>query len=98
MLRRVDKLPKNVKPAKMFGSKFHVGHSETGHNHTTLATKTIMYDTDDILVSYLEVKESTQLVHERDFDTHEPLTLAPGLYEVRRQREFSPEGWRQVAD
>ena len=76
----------------MVSNKFIVGNSETGHHHVVAASKVTMFDTDDVLVSYLEVKEPTHLVHERDYDTHEPLTLTPGLYEVRRQREFSPEG------
>jgi len=29
---------------------------------------------------------------------HDPLTFAPGTYEVIRQREYRPEGWRHVSD
>lgn len=51
-----------------------------------------------VTLSYLRVSGETTLEHLRDFDTHEPLSLPPGNYEVRRQREYTPEGWRQVAD
>ncbi len=37
--------------------------------------------------------------HLRTFDTHETLALEPGVWEVRRQREHTPEGWtRAVLD
>ena len=42
-----------------------------------------------------------QVTHMRPYDTHEALCLAgqPGdVWEVRRQREFAPEGWRRVQD
>lgn len=29
---------------------------------------------------------------------HHPLTFAPGSYEVIRQREYRPQGWRHVSD
>jgi hypothetical protein len=34
----------------------------------------------------------------RSFDTHETLNIPPGIYEVRRQREYVPEGWRKAQD
>jgi hypothetical protein len=54
-------------------------------------------------VSYLEVIKATDatevlLRHLRQQDTHETLKIAPGIYEVRRQREYTPEGWRRAAD
>ena len=29
---------------------------------------------------------------------HNPLIFTPGTYEVIRQREYAPEGWRHVSD
>jgi len=31
-------------------------------------------------------------------ELHQPLTLSPGVWEVRRQREYTPEGFRRAAD
>ena len=42
--------------------------------------------------------EPVDLEHLRSTDTHETLRLEPGIWEVRRQREYSPEGWRRAAD
>jgi hypothetical protein len=36
--------------------------------------------------------------HLRSFDTHESISIGPGNYEIRRQRENAPEGWRRAAD
>ena len=62
-----------------------------------------MYNTDDPLVSYLEVVEATDaaetlIEHLRSYDTHEALSVPTGIFEIRRQREYVPEGaggaWR----
>jgi hypothetical protein len=34
----------------------------------------------------------------RPHDTHESYRLTPGVYEVRQQREYVPEGYRRAAD
>jgi len=43
---------------------------------------------------FLRVDEPAELTHEE----HGPHTLEPGSYEIRIQREYEPEGWRNVAD
>lgn len=76
-----------------------VAHSETGHHHSfDIGESVWLYSTQDRLVSYLEVKKPAVLKHRRDFDTHEEILFDPGIYEIRRQREWSPEGWRRVQD
>jgi hypothetical protein len=104
MLRRIDKLPANVKPLLAEKGAFVVAHSETGHNHVIDATHNVaLYTSGDPMISYLEVIEATDatevlLRHLRGFDTHETIIIAPGVFEVRRQREHTPEGWRRVED
>ena len=50
--------------------------------------------------THLVVEEPAALVH----DEHDRIDLAPGTYEVRRQREYTPpvptraQGFRRVAD
>lgn len=43
---------------------------------------------------FLQVLEKTALRHEE----HAPVPLAPGIYRVTTQREYSPEEIRRVAD
>jgi len=78
-------------------------HSETGHHHAIDDTGVVQYASPDPLKCYLvlEGAEHADVVHYRSFDTHETVRLLGGIgsvWEVRRQREWEPEGWRRVED
>ena len=80
-----------------------VTHSETGHDHVMVLDRAaepavVMYSSNDPLVSWLQVNRPTALEHLRPHDTHEPIMFSPGVYEVRRQREYTPSEIRRVAD
>lgn len=80
---------------------FIVTHSETGHHHIVKERPTVRMfnDTMDVFRSWLVIEgEPAELEHLRNFDTHESLLLDPGVYEIRRQVEYTPEGWRRAAD
>lgn len=104
MLRRIVSLPPDAKPISANKGFFVVAHSETGHNHVIAESANVkLYSTGDPLVSYLEVIDATDrmetlLEHLRSFDTHKTIAIPPGVFEVRRQREYTPEGWRRVED
>lgn len=104
LIRRIEKLPEDVKPVASEKGMFVVAHSETGHNHVIADRPNVaLYTTDDPMISYLQVIEATDatetlLEHLRSYDTHETIKIAPGNYEIRRQREYTPEGWRRVED
>lgn len=104
LIRRIDKLPAGAKPLTAEAGLFVVAHSETGHNHVIDAKPNVQwYTTDDPMVSYLEVIEAeeateTLLRHLRGFDTHKTIVIPAGVFELRRQREYTPEGWRRVED
>lgn len=44
--------------------------------------------------AWIRVKQKTDILHEE----HNTVTLPVGEWEVRRQREYEPGGWRQVKD
>lgn len=96
MLTRVAKLPADAKPQK--GNI--VAHSETGHHH--VAERAKVFTVPDGETLYLQaLGKSVDVVHKRNYDTHETLRLQgePGqVWKIRRQREHTPEGWRRVAD
>ena len=104
MLRRIAKLPDGAKPKAAKNGLFIVAHSETGHNHVIDAKPNVKwYGIDDSMVSYLEVIEATDatealLRHLRGHDTHKTIVIPPGIFEIRRQREHTPKGWRRVED
>jgi hypothetical protein len=104
LIRRIEKLPEGLKPLAVENGNFIVAHSETGHHHVIAERPSVkVFVTDDPMVSYLEVIEATDatetlLEHLRNFDTHETLKISAGIYELRRQREHTPEGWQRVQD
>jgi len=104
LIRKIEKLPVNIKQVSAQNGNYIVAHSETGHHHVIAERPNVMlYASDDLMVSYLQVVEATDEVetfikHLRSFDTHEPILFNPGIYELRRQREYTPEGWRKVED
>ena len=104
LIRRIKSIPANAKPVQAKKDHYVVAHSETGNDHVIAATTNVMlFAIDNPLVSYLQVVKATDqaealIEHLRPFDTHKTIAVPPGNYEIRRQREYSPQGWRMVAD
>ena len=98
-IRRIANFPIGLIKAVPEAGVYVVAHSETGHHHVVKerAAQMLIYQTNAFL-AYLDVAEPTELEHLRSFDTHESYMLSPGKYEIRRQREHIPEGWRRAAD
>jgi hypothetical protein len=72
-----------------------IGHSETQHDHvlehTRGATVTVMdHAPEGMRILHMILEESNSLVHKRDHDTHETISLEPGEYSVRIAREYDP--------
>ena len=98
-IRRISSIPAGLTQAKPEAGAFILAHSETGHHHVVLERRAqLLIDQTNQFIAYLAVSEETELTHLRSFDTQEPYLLPPGNYEVRRQREHTPEGWRRAAD
>ena len=104
MIIRVDRLPDVVRKVAAQDGRLVVTHSETGHHHVIAERPNVaLYTSPYPMVSYLHVIEAadaaeTVLEHLRSFDTHEALKFDAGIYEIRRQREYTPEGFRRVED
>jgi hypothetical protein len=85
-----------------------VAHSETGHNHIMKSTAgggiELFMDPSNPLKGWVKISASADVVHHRPWDTHETLRLLADssrgetIWEIRRQRERAPEGWRRVED
>jgi len=103
LFRRVKAIPEKYVRQENRSGPLVVAHSETGHHHTIYDASVAMFEAPgDPLVCYLQLGDGAcEVVHQRPWDTHEALRLLgqPGdIWEVRRQREWAPEGWRRVAD
>jgi len=101
---RVENIPENlqkVTPEK--DNTIVVAHSETGHNHVMEATRVEAFIDPkikeiDLYEMFLSVEAPTEITHLRSHDTHEPILVPPGKYMIRRQREYTPEGFRRAQD
>lgn len=88
-----------LEEVKREGGKLIVTHSETGHHHVLERPTSRMFQSkDNDFEAIVLLDEADVLKHERPYDTHAPIAMAPGAYKVKRQREHTPEGYRRVAD
>ena len=106
IIRRIKEFPKNLEVIPAENGKIVVAHSETMHNHVAVlerpesveAFKETGTKDVDLYKMFLLVKDPTPIEHLRPHDTHETLLVPPGKYEIRRQREYTPEGFRRAQD
>ncbi len=102
LFRRVLRVPDGFARNERAG-RLVVAHSETGHHHAIDDLGVVEFVGASPLVCYLSLEstESAEVVHHRPHDTHETVCLGGGMgaiWEVRRQREWTPEGLRRAAD
>lgn len=97
ILIEVDRVPPGAKLVKRSPRGLVLAEGEvTGHAH-------VITDDNAELVTTAEAAELYLLVHGTNLvalthDEHDTLRVEPGEYEVRRQREYSPQETRQVED
>ena len=103
IIMKVAEIPEDMIPLELENDVFIIAHSETGHNHVMERTHVSAYRAKDVkdvdlYELFLVVKEPTRIDHLRAHDTHEALLVPPGNYKIRRQREYTSEGFRRAAD
>ena len=89
LIVKVGEIPKAAKPKK---DRVLAEGEATGHMHEL--DSGFVYELGDVL--YFRVPEETTatLKHQE----HKEISFEPGEYQVIRQREYEPRGWRRVAD
>ncbi|KFI30980.1 hypothetical protein CG51_06045 [Haematobacter missouriensis] len=86
------------------GGHLIVGPSETHHHHVIERPSAVRIvakpGSGAMTVLRMIVKEPTRVIHLRGHDTHRPVDLPPGSYEIRGQQEYDPyaEAVRRAAD
>lgn len=94
-IRRIGNLstsiPGGCSPLTAERGKFIIGHSETGHHHVidAIGSSVSVLDRppEGMRVLYAILENPASLDHLRDHDTHESVSLDPGVYEIRIARE-----------
>jgi hypothetical protein len=98
LVMRVDSIPANLEAAEPeSGELVILAHGEvTGHHHSLPASngRVTMYGHDEEGPRFIDVKRPTPLSHQE----HDAIEFPTGLYEVIRQREYTPQEIRRVAD
>lgn len=102
-IERVVSVPAAAVPQKR-SRRIILAHGEvTGHHHALEAKDPADYwktGDDDAADQFVQIKVSKEpgapavITHQE----HAPIALDPGIYRVRRQREYSPQENRSVAD
>lgn len=92
----VEGIPDGTITIEREGGRLVLAHGEvTGHAHVVEGEATFLAsDVEELERTFLRVEHEALVVHEE----HDTVTLPPGDYEVRRQREYTPEEIRRVAD
>jgi hypothetical protein len=87
--------PKKLAPVAKEQGRVILAHGEvTGHAHEIVPANAAMLMDAPNGDRFLLVDAPCALIHQE----HGTIQLAPGSYKVTRQREYSPEEIRQVAD
>lgn len=97
LVERVAGLPDGLRVVPLEGGNVILAHGEaTGHWHgfTESAAALLETESGEHADRYLQLDEPAVLRHAE----HAPIELPAGIYRVRRQREYSPEEVRNVAD
>ena len=93
-IRRISKLPDGVKEMTPENGVFVVGHSETGHDHVMTMDRAKFFEAANppagMRILYALLDAPKELIHRREFDTHQPISHEPGIYEYRIGREYDP--------
>ena len=91
LLVPVDEIPegaKRLRPKRVILAEGEV----TGHVHELVGGKVDLFEKAEVV--FAKIMTAPQLQHAE----HATQTIEPGIYRVVRQREYSPEAVRQVAD
>ena len=90
----VTSIPENATVRPRDNGRVILAYGEvTGHAHALTADGVALMEVEGGL-EFLKVDAVSALVHEE----HGTINIEPGLYQIKHQREYTPEAIRNVAD
>lgn len=90
LIERVEKIPNGSVKQK---GRIILAHGEaTGHAHEIGMDSANAWKTGDVLT--VKVRKASPVTHQE----HAPIPLKRGVYKITRQKEYTPEAVRNVAD
>lgn len=97
LIERIASLPAKRTLIARENGRVILAHGEvTGHAHALADEHCDLFSSEhESGVTFLEVREAVAALKH---DEHSTIQLPPGSYRVVRQREYSPEAIRNVAD
>jgi len=97
LLVPIKKVPVHASTVDRVDGRLILAEGEaTGHAHTIVEESAELVTADEAAELYLLVHgtSAVELVHQE----HDAIPIEPGAYKVVRQREYTPEEIRRVAD
>ena len=97
LIERIARLPEQRKKVARENGRVILAHGEvTGHAHAIAEKGADLFESQNNPgVTFLEIRDALVALRH---DEHATVTLEAGTYQVTRQREYSPEEIRRVAD
>jgi hypothetical protein len=93
----VQSLPENLEPIGREGGRVVLAHGEaTGHAHAITAEGAALFRDPELAAIFMTVSGEMPVALEHE--EHSTISIPPGSYRVIRQREYTPEEIRYVAD
>lgn len=96
LVQEIPAIPTGLQPVPKDTGRVILAYGEvTGHAHAVIGdVEFLAADIAEIEDRFLRVETEARIVHEE----HSTIVLPPGNYRVVRQREYSPDALRTVAD
>lgn len=93
----VDQLPAGLKWIERENGRVILAHGEvTGHAHAIKDKSAALFRDPKLAAIFMHVSGNADVALEHD--EHGTIKVPPGNYQIIRQREYSPEAIRNVAD
>ena len=93
----VKAMPKNLQPMQRENGSAVLAHGEvTGHSHAIKDVRAALFSDPRTMEVFMLVAGGAPVALEHE--EHDTINVAPGSYQIVRQREYSPGAVRNVAD